>query len=73
MYLKHSSTGMSYKTGEKIPTSGLYRFVKHVDEPKDAMHPEPLITLSKGETFPLCNSCNKAAFWRLERYNELDV
>ncbi len=37
---------MSYTTGQKCPTSGVY---------KCSRHPSNTIPLSKGETFPPCS------------------
>ena len=45
------------KTGKKAKESGIYDNNCHTKE----------IALSKGETFPPCPGCNKAAKWRLVR------
>jgi hypothetical protein len=62
------SLGSQFKTGEKAPVSGVYRFVKHTDGTGNHTVAETRIPLSVGETFPPCRSCNKAAIWQLESY-----
>jgi hypothetical protein len=44
-------------TGEKATQSGLYANDCHAKQ----------IALSKGETFPPCSHCHRAAHWRLIR------
>jgi hypothetical protein len=57
-----------YKTGEKAPVSGVYKFVRHTDGTTHATPAEQRIPLTRNETFPPCRSDNKAAYWTLERY-----
>jgi len=49
---------MSGKTGQKCEQSGVYYCQKHTTYE---------IPLSKGETFPPCNSCGGATTWILRR------
>ncbi len=44
-------------TGEKATQSGIYANDCHAKQ----------IALSKGETFPPCDHCHRAAHWRLIR------
>ena len=60
------SIGTEFKTGEKAPVTGNYRFVRHVDGTTNHTPAEAVIPLRAGETFPPCKSCDKGAFWRLE-------
>jgi YjzC-like protein len=63
-----TQVGSTYKTGEKAPVSGVYRFVRHTDGTTHATPAEQRIPLSKGETFPPCRSGDgKGAIWTLER------
>ena len=67
MNTNYVSVGTRFKTGEKAPVSGDYRFDGHPDGTTSHTPAEEMITLSAGETFPPCRSCNKAAYWKLER------
>ena len=55
-----------YKTGQKAKSSGRYNWDGYTDgtrTPKPT--PEEMqIVLTRGETFPPIQSCNKAAWWR---------
>lgn len=58
-------TTTRYKTGEKAPYSGNYQFDGYTDgtsTPAPTQN-ERVIPLTKGETFPPINSCDKAAYW----------
>lgn len=63
------SLGQEFRTGEKAPVSGVYRFVRHIDSPPSCnpTSAENEIPLSKGETFPPHRSCGKGAIWSLVR------
>ncbi len=54
-----------FNTGEKAPSSGTYKFVRHMEntscQPTDD---EKSIPLSSGETFPPCRHCKSGAVWR---------
>lgn len=53
-----------FHTGEKTPSTGTYKFVKHMEN--TACQPtkdERNIPLSAGETFPPCKHCKSAAVW----------
>jgi hypothetical protein len=50
---------MSYKTGEKAPFSGDYKFIKHIDGTTRCTNAEEIIPLSEKEVFPPHKSCNK--------------
>ena len=54
-----------YKTGEKCPAKGNYKFDGYVDGtwiPRPTAE-ERRIPLEAGETFPPIRSCEKACFW----------
>ena len=64
-----ANVGDRFKTGQNCETSGSYAFDGYVDgtntpAPTSA---ERVIPLAKSETFPPIRSCNKAAFWKLQR------
>ena len=63
-----TTIGTTFKTGENAPVSGDYRFVSHIDGTTNHTPAETLIPLAVGEKFPPCKSCDKGAYWRLERY-----
>lgn len=53
-----------YKTGEKAPFTGNYRWVKHTEDVVCAItHEEYIIPLEKGERFPPTKHCEKGAYW----------
>lgn len=55
-----------YKTGDKAPVTANYQFVRYTDgttSPSPTSN-ERVIPLTKGETFPPINSCDKGAWWR---------
>jgi hypothetical protein len=56
---------MSFKTGEKCPESGNYKFVGYTDKTKKtAPTPEErVIPMEKGETFPPVKSTKEGAYW----------
>jgi hypothetical protein len=58
---------MLYKTGEKAPVTGRYRFVRYTDgtTTPSPTADEKVIPLTKGETFPPINSSDKGALWEL--------
>lgn len=56
-----------YKTGEKAPLSGDYKFIKHIDGTTRCTNEEYIIPLSKDEVFPPHKSCNKGCYWDLLR------
>lgn len=65
--MNYTATGTTYKTGEKAPVTGSYRFVRHTDSTTcSPTENERHIPLSKGETFPPCKSCKTGAYWTLE-------
>jgi hypothetical protein len=58
-----------YRTGEKCPESGVYRFDGYLD---GTSSPSPTseereIALSTGEVFPPIRSAGKACYWTLVR------
>ena len=64
-----ANIGDRFKTSQKCETSGTYGFDGYVD---GTSTPAPTaaersIPLSKGETFPPVHSCDKAAWWKLQR------
>jgi len=58
----------SYKTGEKVPVSGIYSYKGPTDKRTSCTptQEEQRIPLSKGETFPPVKSCDSGAVWELE-------
>lgn len=55
-----------YRTGEIVPYTGLYRFVRYTD---GTVSPTPtreemVIPLNQGGRFPPVNSSDKAAYWQ---------
>lgn len=58
-----------FKTGEKVPTSGIYSYQGPVEGQTSCIptREEREIPLSQGETFPPVKSCRTGAKWRLER------
>lgn len=54
-----------YKTGDKAPQTGRYRFVRYTDNTTSPAptQEERVISLTRGETFPPIRSCNKGAYW----------
>lgn len=57
---------MRYKTGDKAPSTGNYRWDGYTDgtsTPRPTTE-ELIIRLSAGETFPPIKSCNKGAYWK---------
>lgn len=64
-----TSIGTTFVTGEKAPVSGVYDFVRHIDNSWcQATQEERRIPLSAGETFPPHRSCRKGVVWRLSQY-----
>lgn len=66
------SLGDTFKTGNKAPTSGVYRYVSHAETGSHTLECAPSgnemeIPLSKGEVFPPLRSCGKGATWKLVR------
>ena len=61
----NSSTKTRYKTGEKCPAKGNYKFDGYVDGTRtpSPTAEERRIPLETGETFPPIRSCEKACFW----------
>lgn len=56
-----------FKTGEKAPQSGLYRYDGPTSTDGISCVPTPeemVIPLQKDETFPPVKSCGSAAYWR---------
>ena len=63
--------GSTFHTGQKAPVSGVYAFVKHLDDSacSSVSQAEREIPLSKDETFPPHVKCGgKAVVWKLVRY-----
>ncbi len=66
-----ASLGDRFKTGQICVASGRYQFDGYLDGYLDGtLSPAPTeqernIPLSKGETFPLIKSTNKACWWKL--------
>ena len=57
-----------YRTGEKVPVSGIYSYQGPIDQ-RTSCEPtteERRVPLSKGETFPPVKSCESGAKWKLE-------
>ncbi|GGD14939.1 MULTISPECIES: YjzC family protein [Pontibacillus] len=54
-----------YKTGEKVPENGTYKFDGLTDGRKNAnpTEDEKHISLESGQTFPPLSSSNAAAYW----------
>lgn len=65
-----TAIGTRYKTGEKNPESGRYRFDGYLDGTSyPAPRPEEMqIPLSKGETFPPIRSSGKGCWWKLMQH-----
>ena len=58
----------SYKSGEKVPESGLYKFNGSLSSTScTPTKYEKIVPLSKGERFPPISSCNSGAKWKLEK------
>jgi len=61
--------GATFTTGQKCQESGVYIFVRHMDNSICQGSPgEKRIPLSKGETFPPHRSCSKGVIWALAQY-----
>lgn len=54
-----------YKTGQKAPATGRYRFAGYTDAPPwpAPTAEEQVIPLSAGEVFPPIRSSRRAAYW----------
>jgi hypothetical protein len=65
-----TAIGTRYKTGEKNPESGRYRFDGYLDgTTSPAPRAEEMqIPLSKGETFPPIRSASKGCWWKLMQH-----
>ena len=61
--------GDRFKDGQICDTSGSYAFDGYVDGTSTPAptSEERVIPLSKGGTFPPVRSCNKGAWWKLQR------
>lgn len=58
---------MEYKTGEVVPSTGNYEFVRYVNAKPGTPSPtanERNVPLNQGGRFPPINSTNQAAYWR---------
>ena len=55
--------GSKYQTGEVSPVDGEFACMKCEEAGS-----KNIITVSQGETFPICKPCKSAVTWRLERY-----
>lgn len=65
-----TAIGTRYKTGEKSPESGRYRFDGYLDGTSSpAPRTEEMeIPLSKSETFPPIRSSGKGCWWKLMQH-----
>lgn len=64
-----AQVGELFKTGDKCSATGSYVFEKYTDgttTPAPTQN-ERVIPLKQGETFPPIKSCNKGAWWKLQR------
>ncbi|AGA28057.1 YjzC family protein [Singulisphaera acidiphila] len=61
------AVGSAYHTGEKVPVSGRYEFVRHSNPDSHCEPPAEAqsIPLSQGEAFPPCRSCSARSVWSL--------
>jgi hypothetical protein len=67
MHYEVKMSGATYKTGEVVPKTGIYRFVGYVDFNSRAAPPhddELELRLNAGDAFPLVPSTKESAFWR---------
>lgn len=57
---------MKYKTGDKAPVTGNYRFAGFVDSRVNCKPTtnERIIPMKRGDTFPPVRSCDAAAWWQ---------
>jgi hypothetical protein len=55
-----------YKTGDKAPEKGEYKFVRFVNSSVNCTPTtnERSIPMDRGDTFPPIKTCNAAAWWR---------
>jgi hypothetical protein len=56
-----------YKTGEIVPTTGNYQFVKYINAPVGTPPPtsnEKIVPLKSGGKFPPINSTDQGAYWQ---------
>jgi hypothetical protein len=57
--------GEFFRTGDRAPSSGLYRFHTHT-EPKRCFPSRPYqVDLAQGDRFPACGNCDGACRWQL--------
>jgi YjzC-like protein len=61
-------TSQEFHTGEPAPVSGVYEYVRHIEESDCEPTPgEREVPLRQAERFPPDRHCNAAAVWRLAR------
>lgn len=59
--------GSVYKTGDVVPVSGVYRFVKSSDPDCEPTEEALEVPLSRGERFPPHRRCHGAEEWEFIR------
>lgn len=64
-----AAIGSRYRTGEPCGQSGIYAFDGYTDgtSSPSPTQEERVIPVSRGGTFPPVRSCNKGAYWKLQR------
>jgi len=64
-----AQVGDRFKTGDKCSTTGSYVFDGYTDgtQTPAPTSNERVIPLRATETFPPVRSCNKGAYWKLQR------
>ncbi len=62
-----TDVGDHFKTGERAPVSGVYRFVQSTDFQCQPITQPTDIALNKGEKFPSHRHCQGTVFWRLSK------
>ncbi len=57
-----------FKTGDKVPENGFYRYVRYSDDTIEEKSAKRVISLKKGDVFPPYQRAKQLAYWTLELY-----